>query len=389
VKGGFDKFGNVDVHALRDDFAGAARAGDIIAAHEILEQFGSANVIADPDGRTMLMVAAQHGSLEICEMLLKRGADVNAGDRYGRTALFLSVAHANICMAILARGGDASIGCVSEEAGATFPLEAAAAIDCLATCKVLIERSGASGGEPARLALLAAARAAHRGVINLIQAAWPDEVASHFNDMLVAAAAGGQCELCAQLLERGAASADALIEAVAHERGDVAQLLIDSGAGINAVGSAGLTALHDALQRGAGQWVSWLIEHGADVNANAGREGWTPVYSLIAGEASNRLELLKLLAVAGAGMRPEGSDRNSLTPFQYAVKLGRAELVRYFIGELNEDVTQKTFGGRTMLQLAGADGPTKQALVSAGAAVEAVSPTPNAPRPRSAGPLPF
>jgi ankyrin repeat protein len=386
---GLGKIGNTSVHSLRDDFAAAARAADVNACRDILEQFGGANVIVDPDGRSMLMVAAGAGSLEICDILIKRGADVNAVDRDGRTALLLAVAYPDVCRALLARGADASIGSTSEDAQWCWPLEAAAGQGYVETCKILIEHAPSVGGEPRRRAILAAAGAAHRNVLNLLQDTWPDEVASRFDEMLVAAAAGGQVDLCGALLERGASSPDALIEAVVHDRVEVAEFLLEHGAAVNAIGSTGLTALHEAAARGIAKGAWWLLESGAEVNVNAERPGWTPLYSAIAGDAENRVQMCRLLAGAGAEMNPECVIKGSLTPFQYAVKLGRVDVVRYFIGELNEDVTQKTVGGRTLLQLAGADEATRTALMESG--LESAPPEPAEPGTgsRSRAPLPF
>lgn len=43
--------------------------------------------------QTPLMLAALHGSVDVCSLLLKHGADINAQDVSGNTALMCAIEH--------------------------------------------------------------------------------------------------------------------------------------------------------------------------------------------------------------------------------------------------------------------------------------------------------
>jgi len=57
------------------------------------------------------------------------------------------------------------------------------------------------------------------------------------------------------------------MRAAAHGRVEVARILIDAGANVNARDSHGETALMRAAQMGYAETAKLLIESGADVNA--------------------------------------------------------------------------------------------------------------------------
>ncbi len=74
----------------RDIFIGAAGSGDMETMLEMLEQGVDINVHAPFGGPTALIVAARFGHIAIVEVLLERGAEVNAEDDYGQTALYFA-----------------------------------------------------------------------------------------------------------------------------------------------------------------------------------------------------------------------------------------------------------------------------------------------------------
>src|SRR5689334_7222807 len=69
----------------------AIRENNLPQLKTLLEQKDSANK-ADDHGITPLMYAAQAGSVDAMRLLIDRGADVNAQNAYGSTALMWSVA---------------------------------------------------------------------------------------------------------------------------------------------------------------------------------------------------------------------------------------------------------------------------------------------------------
>ena len=62
---------------------GAALVGDAALIERLLESGGDPES-ANADGQTALMLAARAGSLPIARLLVERGADVNAKEKYGK-----------------------------------------------------------------------------------------------------------------------------------------------------------------------------------------------------------------------------------------------------------------------------------------------------------------
>src|SRR5262249_15430064 len=74
----------------QDRLYSSIRANDLRQIKTLLDEGISAKA-EGPDGITPLMVAAETGSPDAMKMLIDRGADVNARNTYGSTALMWSV----------------------------------------------------------------------------------------------------------------------------------------------------------------------------------------------------------------------------------------------------------------------------------------------------------
>jgi uncharacterized protein len=68
-------------------FQAAARARDMMAITAFLDGGINPNAQSESDGRTALISAAARGDLEVVNLLIARGADVNVKDKQGYTAL--------------------------------------------------------------------------------------------------------------------------------------------------------------------------------------------------------------------------------------------------------------------------------------------------------------
>ena len=89
------------------DWYEAANYGDLDKVKSLLEKGADVNA-ADERGVTALMNAAYYGHLDIIKLLLEKGADVNAKDVYGYTPLILASGGGNLKAAklILEYGAD-------------------------------------------------------------------------------------------------------------------------------------------------------------------------------------------------------------------------------------------------------------------------------------------
>jgi uncharacterized protein len=80
--------------------------------------------------------------------------------------------------------------------------------------------------------------------------------------------------------------------AMAVQRSDIARILIEHGANVNAKAVDDLTALHTAAARGDLESAKLLLDHGADINA-VSSDGKTP---LAYAEERNQPEMVEFLS---------------------------------------------------------------------------------------------
>ena len=83
----------------------AVRRGDSALLKDLLRRGTPPDVRAD-DGSTPLMYAALHGSTEMVELLLERGADPRAANKLNVTALLWGAQHAEKVRLLIDRGAD-------------------------------------------------------------------------------------------------------------------------------------------------------------------------------------------------------------------------------------------------------------------------------------------
>jgi Ankyrin repeats (many copies) len=123
----------------------------------------------------------------------------------------------------------------------------------------------------------------------------------------------------------GAFCNTALHSAARFGREDLADLIIDARANVEAVNELDERPLHTAATYGRPAVVKLLLARGADVNAR-GPGGKTPLHSAVAGvgqlsDIDARIEVAKLLLAAGANVnaRQPGSG---FMPLRYATAWG-------------------------------------------------------------------
>ena len=121
---------------------------------------------ADLNGRTALLNAADDGDVETVQLLLSRGARVSA-TAHGKTALYRAAkgGHARIVQLLLDAGADAE---VSHETPSASPIFLAAAGGHVEAVQLLLRKGGGSRQEVAVAAAEAAVRSRHTGVWSVL-----------------------------------------------------------------------------------------------------------------------------------------------------------------------------------------------------------------------------
>jgi uncharacterized protein len=228
---------------------------------------------ADPNGNglfdlPLLIEAADSGNMEAMKVLLEKGANVNVRDSYGWTALMTAVSdghpeimnyvrylssafweknnpakkdHTKVAALLLEKGADVN---ARDEAGRTALI--AASYDGKSKVVELLIEKGAD----------------------------VEAKSSDGSTALISAAGRGQTEVVKLLLKKGATAdakdnfnQTALMKAAWMRHPEVVKALLDKRADVNAKGSNGWTALNSAAAVGDPEVVKLLLDAGADINA--------------------------------------------------------------------------------------------------------------------------
>lgn len=213
----------------------AAELGYVEIVDLLLDR-GAKLEATDDCGQTALTSAAAHGRAEVVGRLLDGGANLDAVDWLGQSALSNAAreGHEGLVEWLLSRGAQRGLvdSLVRGEVGL---VEALLDADALENSDIDFDSRTFGRG---RLAMLAA----ERGDVAILQ-------------LLLDRGAGHLQEWCDDHT--------LLAEAARYGRGEVAQLLIDRGADLHAVGKDGLTPLAWAVREGRDELVRLLKRAGA------------------------------------------------------------------------------------------------------------------------------
>ena len=321
----------------------AARAQDAAAVQTLVNQQLPVD-IAQPDGATALHWAAHWNNLQIADLLIHAGADVNVTNELGVAPLSLACisGSAEMVERLLDRDADANHA---------LPTGVTSLMTCARTGSVDAVRSllahGARVNEQetvwGQTALMWAIAEGHPDVVAALVAAGAD--IGHRTDRgftpLLFAAQQGAVGSAAILLEAGtdvnevgSDGSAALLVATESGHADMVRFLLDTGADVHAIGT-GRAALHASVQHARPDIATVLLDSGADPNARlqsrlpriagdlsmlSGPLSWvgaTPFW--LAAKFTDR-DMMRLFADRGADTRLTTED--GTTPLMVAVGIG-------------------------------------------------------------------
>ena len=235
---------------LNKNLIEALKKSDIKTVEKLIETGADVNA-KDKDGGTALMYAARNGHTKTVEKLIELGADVNSKDKFGGTAL------------------------------------------------IWVARNGRTENVEKLVELGADVNARDNG-------GW---TALHW--------AAGHTETVEKLVELGAdvnardkSGWTALMHAASNGRTKTVEKLVELGADVNAKDKDGNTALIWAARNGCTETMKKLIELGADVNARD-KSGWTALSSSV---FENNIQIVE---------RFIAMDKCSLEDIKAAEQLGK------------------------------------------------------------------
>lgn len=289
--------------AVRPPIVEAAKSGDKVTLRALLQKGANVNA-GEGDGTTALHWAAYRDDLEAVEMLLKAGAKVNSANDLGATPLWAAAQNGSeaIVRRLLAAGANPNS---KLELGETV-LMTAARSGYAGIVEQLTARGADVNVKAARsqTALMWAVAQQHVDVVKVLLAhgadiqartdSWTDMMAvaphgylgynkaiPHGSDTaLLFAARAGDLAAAKLLVAAGANVNDAdawgvsATELAAHSGfTDIVEFLLDKGADAKG-GKAGFSGLHIAIMRRDERMLSALLAHAADPNAPL--QTWTP-----------------------------------------------------------------------------------------------------------------
>jgi ankyrin repeat protein len=287
--------GQAGSNELNDRLIQAAAAGDTAAVEQLLQQGADINA-QDRFGNTALIMAVQFDKVEMVKLLLRKGADPNGA---GGGALLTAIDGDKLEIVKLLLEGGANVDVV-ENTGTT-PLIEAVQRNNSAMVKLLLNKGAnpnvrnkngcsalymAAGQDDAEFVRLLLDHGADINEANVAQ-----ETALH------QASLNGRAAVVKLLIERGAKTeakaefaSTPLHEAAHWCQPEAARALIEGGANVEARNDRAETPLHFAAHRGCTPVVKLLLDRGARIEARSD-DGMTPL--MYAAESGGDLHMKK------------------------------------------------------------------------------------------------
>ncbi|KAI9796740.1 MAG: Ankyrin repeat domain-containing protein 44 [Piccolia ochrophora] len=292
-----------------------------LPAVQLLLQRGAEVDAVDEIGRTPLKLATLNGEKDIMQTLVQHGADIEHKGEFGVRALFIAAAKGGVDATRYLLDEGAQM--LAEDERRDTPLHWAAGNGQCETVQLLLDEgvhvdlSLGESGTP----LVLAVKGGHEDVVDLLLKRGADaQVRQEIEGNVIHAAAW-----------RG------------HDA--VLQLLIQHGTDLETLDNEGLTPLQCACSEGQVKAVQLLLESGANIHTKS-KDGWSAVY--IAAE-QGVVEVLEILLKHGAAV--DGGESGKEGPLDLALRFKREEAAVLLI-EHGAPINAKNDDGSPALHIA-------------------------------------
>ena len=235
---------------------------------------------ANENGWTPLMNLARYATAEDCKKLIDAGADINARNKDGSTALMLATCNGEdgetVCDLLLKAGA----GINEKNNDGWTPLMWAARYSTPEVCRKLIDAGAdvnARKKDGSATLMLATCNSENASAICDLLMQNKAEISAQNNSgdtALIWALFNSTGEVCKKLIKAGATldtttprGKQVFMQSALNAQTDVCEILINAGANVNEKGEEGRTALIEAAVAGNSDTVKLLLDAGADVNA--------------------------------------------------------------------------------------------------------------------------
>jgi ankyrin repeat protein len=294
----------------------AARNGHEGVARLLLQK-GADVEARNHDGVTALHLAAANGHVSTAQLLLDHGMPITVQDKRGRTPLHATAnhGHVNVASLLLDRAVDVDVkdGC------SWTPLHNASRTGNESVVKLLLNRN-------------ASVKIRDReGLTALQHAAWN----GHASCVLLLLRKGANIE------SRALDGWTPLQSAAWNGHEECVKILLQEKANINARNNAGSTALHHVSWKGFVGLAELLVKEGADVNCDDSEGGTALQQAAWRGHA----EVVSALIQSGSGLNVNARNKSGQTALHQAAGNGQEEIVRLLVNAGVDHTLQDNDGG--------------------------------------------
>lgn len=322
----------------------AAEQGSLPVIKSLINAGADVNKTNTANGTTPLMIASLQGNTEIVKELIAAGADINIKDNHGYTAIYLATKYPEVLQELIAAGSDIN---AKNNEGFTALMRAiiygnSNTIDIAET----LIAAGADVNAKEKHGLTPLMFASLPGIYTISYACdHAEDPAECFRQMSQKYSKKEDSIEGTSIkdIERGVSPSYPMT----YKGSEYIKILIDAGADVNAKSNNNATALLIASGRNNVDVVKTLINAGADVNAK-NIDGLTPLMNASASDNDN--EVLKALISAGANI--DATDNDGKTALMMASFEGHSKVVKELLAA-GADINLQDKYYKTALEYAG------------------------------------